>query len=191
VGSAEASVVGLALWGIFAWLTLLLYWAAVGRGRATPLTGRLDGFIPLQMLSRRGPATPTVTRLPRWRGAGGGRNSRAQSMGRGLLPSRVFVVVTHSHGHGRRACRVCRLGSRVDHRFLSAIASLRTSERRRFPPDRSRVGASLARDLPARRHAAASKLDLSGPSRSDDAHPLVSRRFARGSAHAAGRRSPS
>jgi hypothetical protein len=53
-------------------------------------------------------------------------------MGGGLLPSRVFVVVILSHGHGRRACRVCRLGSRVDHRFLSAIASLGTSERDDF-----------------------------------------------------------
>jgi len=63
VGSAEASVVGLALWGMFAFLTLLLYWDLVGRG-ATPLTSRLDRFL-LQMLSRGAAVTEAAGPRPR------------------------------------------------------------------------------------------------------------------------------
>jgi hypothetical protein len=94
VGFAEASVVGLALWGIFAWLTLLLYWAVVGRGRATPLTSRLDGFI-VRMLSRGAAVTEAAGPPPR---RSQGYRAGAVLVGAGIAVLSQWVAVSYLLG---------------------------------------------------------------------------------------------
>jgi hypothetical protein len=94
VGSAEALVVGLALWGLFAYLTLLLYWAVVGRGRATPLTSRLDGFI-LRMLSRGAAVTKAAGPPPR---RSRGYRAGAVLVGAGMAVLSQWVAVSYLLG---------------------------------------------------------------------------------------------
>ena len=93
MGSAEASVVGFALWGMFAFLTLLLYWDLVGRG-ATPLTRRLDRFL-LQMLSRGAAVTEAAGPPPR---RSRGYRAGAVLVGAGMTVLTQWVAVSYLLG---------------------------------------------------------------------------------------------
>ena len=93
MGSAEASVVGFALWGMFAFLTLLLYWDLVGRG-ATLLTRRLDRFL-LQMLSRGAAVTEAAGPPPR---RSRGYRAGAVLVGAGMALLSQWVAVSYLLG---------------------------------------------------------------------------------------------